>query len=253
MANEYLSGRTFIVTGAASGIGKACAGALLTLGANVGAVDRDAGGLEALGSEWKTERLLAIHAELSIEENCAAMTERAGERFGTLHGAVNCAGGLGPYASLTEIDGKDYRDLIAQNLDSVFFSMKHEIRSLLKSSEGGSIVNISSALGLVGFANASPYVASKHAIIGLTKSAALEFAHARIRVNAIAPGAVDTPLFRSTTGSSPEGLEAITQLHPMKRIASPSEIADGVMFLLGSASSFITGTILPIDGGWTTP
>ena len=246
------SDRVFIVTGGASGIGRSCVQMLIRDGAKVVAVDRNGQGLEVLQQEIASNSLLTVEVELAEESGCERMVEACLKKFGHLHGAINCAGGLGPYARLDEIAGEDYRALIRQNQDSIFFSLKHEIRSLRQQRYAGSIVNISSALGLVGFAQASPYVASKHAILGLTKTAALECAAEGIRVNAICPGAVNTPLFRNTTGSTAEGLRAITEYHPVKRIAEPDEIASGAMYLLSDGAQFVTGTALSIDGGWAT-
>jgi NAD(P)-dependent dehydrogenase (short-subunit alcohol dehydrogenase family) len=247
-----LLNRVVIVTGGASGIGLSCVRTLIREGAKVLAADRDGPGLQVLQREFPSNSLLTAEVELSEESGSEKMITACLQKFGQLHGAINCAGGLGPYARLDEITAEDYRALIRQNQDSIFFSLKHEIRILRQQSSPGSIVNISSALGQVGFANASPYVASKHAILGLTKTAALECAVEGIRVNAICPGAVNTPLFRNTTGSTAEGLKAITEFHPVKRIAEPDEIANGAIYLLGDGARFVTGTALSIDGGWAT-
>ena len=247
-----VTNRVVIVTGGASGIGLACVRLLVRDGAKVVAADRDGHGLQVLKQEFPNQSLLTVEVELSEESGSERMIEACLKEFGQLNGAINCAGGLGPYARLDEITAEDYRSLIRQNQDSMFFSLKHEIRSLRQKGRPGSIVNISSSLGQVGFANASPYVASKHAILGLTKTAALECAAEGIRVNAICPGAVNTPLFRNTTGSTAEGLKAITEFHPVKRIAEPEEIANGAIYLLGDGARFVTGTALSIDGGWAT-
>jgi NAD(P)-dependent dehydrogenase (short-subunit alcohol dehydrogenase family) len=164
--------------------------------------------------------------------------------------AVNCAGLLGPYAPIHQVSGEDWQSLMATNLNGVFFSMKYEIAAMLESGKG-SIINVSSALGLVGMPLASTYVASKHAINGLTKSAALEVATQNIRINAVAPGGVDTPLLRSTTAATPEGLAAIESTHAMKRIAQVEEIAKTIRFLASDEASFITGSVISVDGGWT--
>lgn len=241
--------RVLIVTGGASGIGKSCVNGLLNEGARVVAVDRDH---QALGNMQAHDSLLKLELDLVEHQNAETMVSECVRTFGQLDGAVNCAGVLGPYGNLEEVTPEDWNALINDNLNSLFYSLKHEIKALKQNGEG-SIVNISSALGIAAMAMAGPYVASKHAIIGLTKTAALELAESNIRVNAIAPGAVDTPLFRATTGSTPEGLEAITNLHPQKRISQPEEIASAALFLLSDESKFITGATVPVDGGWTVP
>lgn len=241
--------RVFIVTGGASGIGKACVHGLLAQGARVVAVDRDHQALSSLEAHGS---LLKLELDLIEHQNAEKMVAECMRKFGQLDGAVNCAGVLGPYGNLDDVTPEEWQALIHDNVDSLFYSLKHEIKALRQNTQG-SIVNISSALGLTAMAMAGPYVASKHAIIGLTKTAALELAEQNIRVNAIAPGAVDTPLFRATTGSTPEGLAAITNLHPQKRISQPEEIASTALFLLSDEARFITGATVPVDGGWTVP
>ena len=249
-----LADQTVFVSGAASGIGAAVAERCLAEGAYVGLVDRDSAALDrfvdGLSDELraKTSRY-AI--DIAIESDVAkAVDDLAGER-GSIHGAVNCAGILGPVGPLHETPTEDYRELMSVNLDGLFFCMKHQLRHMA-AARHGNIVNISSAAGTVGFPTAAAYTAAKHGVIGLTKTCAIDYAESGIRVNAIAPGGVDTPLIRATTCATPEGKQMIESLHPMKRLASAEEIANAALFLVSDQASFVTGSVMAVDGGWTT-
>jgi NAD(P)-dependent dehydrogenase (short-subunit alcohol dehydrogenase family) len=165
--------------------------------------------------------------------------------------AVNCAGILGPTGPLHETDTAAYRALMANNLDGIFHCLKHQLRCMHQQGRG-SIVNIASAAGIVGFPSAAAYTAAKHGVVGLTRSCAIDYAEQGIRVNAIAPGGIDTPLIRATTCATPEGQAMIESMHPVKRLGTPEEIASAALFLAGDEASFVTGAVLAVDGGWTT-
>ncbi len=252
-----MTGKAALVTGGASGIGWACAQALAAAGAKVAIVDRDSDqgnqAADALADAGATATF--VDAELADPDQAQAAVEAVEEAFGRLDAAVNAAGVLGPTGPLHELDRDAYRGAMANNLDSVVWCMQAEIAAMLRTfadgGDGGAIVNISSAAGVVAFPSCPTYTASKHAIIGLTRTAAVDYATQGVRVNAIAPGGVDTPLIRATTCATAEGKALIEGLHPMKRLAQPSEMAGTALYLCSPAASFVTGAVIPVDGGWT--
>lgn len=233
-----------IVTGAGSGIGRATAIAFAREGARVVASDVDERGADETVQSIIRAGNAAImtRTDVSKPDDCAAMVERALAQFGRLDVACNNAGISGTQAPVAELSVADWDRVIAINLSSVFYCLKSEIPAMLGSG-GGAIVNMSSILGTVGFAGASAYVAAKHGMLGLTKNAALEYATQNIRVNAIGPAFIRTPLIA--------GMEdAVLPLHPIGRLGLPEEVADLVLFLSSSRSAFITGAYYPIDGGY---
>jgi NAD(P)-dependent dehydrogenase (short-subunit alcohol dehydrogenase family) len=246
-------GKVALVTGAGSGIGRAAVISFARLGARVVGVDRD----KSKGEE--TFRIVQVMggvgafagADVTQGMEIKAAVQRAADLFGRLDYAVNCAGITTPVEELAEASEETWDRIMSVNAKGIWLSMKYEIQALL--SGGGAIVNISSALGLVGSAGMAIYAASKHAIVGLTRCAALDYAVRGIRVNAIAPGAVDTPMvnvFIAATGGDPSKMNAIRAAHPMGRIARPEEIANAAVWLCSSQSSFITGHVLSVDGGY---
>ncbi len=249
-----LANQTIFVTGAASGIGAAVAERFLAEGAHVGLVDRDSEGLarlvDALSDDLRA-KTYRYAVDITIESDVAKAIDDFVKKRDSIHAAVNCAGILGPVGPLHETSTEAYRELMSINLDGLFFCMKHQLRAMTHSGKGN-IVNISSAAGTVGFPTAAAYTAAKHGVIGLTKTCAIDYAESGIRVNAIAPGGVDTPLIRSTTCATPEGQQMIESLHPMKRLASAEEIANAALFLVSDQASFVTGSVMAVDGGWTT-
>lgn len=234
-----------VITGAASGIGLATASHLAARGVALTLIDQ-----APMPPGFTGAQDLALQADVRSARALAEAFAAGTERFGPPTGAVLSAGVLGPVGPLHEADIEAVRTTMEINLYGVLYGMREALARMVEQ-RTGSIVAVASAAGTVGFPTAAPYTASKHAIVGLVKTCALDYAQAGIRVNAVAPGGVDTPLIRATTCATPEGRAFIEGLHPVKRLAQPEEIATGIAFLLSEQASFITGAVLPIDGGWT--
>lgn len=242
------TGKTALVTGAGSGIGAAIAKGLAASGARVVVQDLQAQAAERVTAEITAAGGLAHAAagdvsDPAVVEGLVAQAVAAG---GGLHLLVNNAGIGGPLAPLGEYPLDGWRKVMAVNLDGVFYGMRYAIPEMLKAG-GGAIVNIASILGSVGFANAGAYVAAKHALLGLTKTAALEYSAKGIRINAIGPAFIDTPLLANL----PEGAkEALVAAHPIGRLGRAEEVADLTQYLLSDKASFITGSYHLLDGGY---
>jgi len=246
------AGKVALVTGATSGIGRATAVAFAREGANVVVVGRR----ELEGNE--TLRLiessggtgLFVAADVSRERDAQRVVEAALERFGRLDAAFNNAGvEERPALTADQVEG-EFDRVIGVNVKGAWSCMKHELPALLKTR--GAIVNNASIGGLIGMPLHAIYSASKHAVIGLTKSVALEYATLGVRVNAVAPGGVQSEMLdRVTGGPGSEGLAKMARLHPMARIGAPEEIAAAVLWLCSPEASFVTGHVLSVDGGFT--
>jgi len=245
------TGKVALITGGNAGIGRATAIEFAQHGAKVVITGRrEKEGHEVI-AEIKALGGEAIFAktDVSKESDVKAMIERTLETFGRLDCAFNNAGieeTLTPLSNQTE---ETYDQIMDINVKGVWLSLKHEIPAMLKTG-GGAIVNSSSIAGLVGFAMAPVYVASKHAVIGLTKSIALEYAKQNVRVNAVAPGSIETRMLRDFA-SAPEVRQKLEAGHPMGRIGQPKEVASTVIWLCSGGASFVTGQTLAIDGGYT--
>lgn len=239
-----------IVTGAASGIGAAIAHRLAALGAKVVIADLDADGARAAAESIIAQGGTAMGVAVDVTEatEVEAMVEATRRRFGGLHLAVNNAGIGGASLPTGEYPLDSWRKVLATNLDSVFYGMRYQIPAI-QASGGGAIVNMASILGSVAFANSPAYVAAKHGVVGLTKTAAIEYARHGIRINAIGPGFIDTPLLSKNLDAS--ALTAIAGMHPVGRLGTPAEVAALAVFLLSAEASFITGSYHLVDGGYT--
>jgi NAD(P)-dependent dehydrogenase (short-subunit alcohol dehydrogenase family) len=251
-----LAGKSALVTGAAAGIGRATALALAAAGARVVVSDIDAAGLDetarmvaAAGGEAR-----AMPCDVSDPAAVQALVDATVAAFGRLDCAVNNAGIEGTMAPLADHTLANLDQILAVNLKGTFYCLQSEIRAMLATG-GGAIVNLSSVAGLIGFPGLSPYVASKHAVNGLTKNAALEYGKAGIRVNSVCPGGIDTRMLDSlaaqATGGAQSSHEMLDPLHPIGRIGRPEEVADLIVWLVSPRAGFVTGAIVPVDGGYT--
>jgi NAD(P)-dependent dehydrogenase (short-subunit alcohol dehydrogenase family) len=245
------SGKVAIVTGGGSGIGAAVATQLAAGGAKVIVADRNLAGAKTVADAIKAAGGIAVAHEINVADpiEVEAMVDTAVRTFGGLHLAVNNAGIGGPSAATADYPLDGWQSVIDINLNGVFYGVKYEIAAMLKSG-GGSIVNMSSILGGLAFAQASAYVAAKHGVNGLTKVAAVEYAKHGIRVNAVGPGFIDTPLLSTI---DPAALSYIVGLHPIGRLGTSEEVAALTCFLLSDAASFITGSYHLVDGGYAAP
>jgi len=246
------SGRTAVVTGAASGIGREIALELGRSGALVVVSDLQEDGCQRVVDEITEagEQARVFAADVTDEAAMKGLVAFAEAEGGGLHMAVNNAGVGGPSLPTGEYPAEDWRRVIDINLNGVFYGMRWQIPAMERAG-GGAIVNMSSILGSVGFANAAPYVAAKHALLGLTKTAAMEYAQKGVRVNAVGPAFIDTPLLSANL--SAEVMAGLAALHPMGRIGTPAEVSALTCFLLSSRASFITGSYHLVDGGYTAP
>lgn len=241
-----------LVTGALTGIGRATAFAFAKEGARIAVSGRREEEGQALANELRATGAQAefIRADVRFEEDVRKLIDQTIARFGRLDVAVNNAGTEGQLGPITEQTVENYEGTFATNVLGTLLSMKHEMRVMLGQGSG-SIVNISSIAGKVGMPGASVYVASKHAVEGITKSAALEGAAAGVRVNAVAPGPVATNMLERFTGGSADVKAGFLGSIPVKRAAEIDEIVQTILFLAGDKSRYLTGQSIGVDGGYT--
>lgn len=246
---EDFAGKVVVVTGGGSGIGAACARQLAGEGAKVIVADLDLTAAGAVVDQIAGEGGAAwpFRVDVAKGEEVAAMVEFAVGTCGGLHGAVNNAGIGGPLKPLADYEPDEWQRVIDVNLNAVFFGMKYQIPAI-EASGGGAIVNMSSILGTNGFAGAPAYVAAKHALVGMTKNAAIENAAQGIRVNAVAPGFILTPMIENVMDQT--ALDHLVSLHPIGRLGRPEEVSELTCFLLSDRASFITGSYHLVDGGY---
>lgn len=242
-------GKVAVVTGAASGIGAAIARALAADGAKVLVADLDLAGAEQVANAIKVSGGTARAHEVNVADavEVEAMVDAAKAAFGGLHLAVNNAGIGGPAAITGEYPLDGWHKVIDINLNGVFYGMRYQLPAIVASG-GGAIVNMASILGSVGFATAPAYVAAKHAVVGLSKVAAIEYAKHGVRINSIGPGFIDTPLLSKNLDEAT--LTVIRGMHPVGRLGTSEEVAALTAFLLSDDASFITGSYHLVDGGY---
>lgn len=244
-----LEGKVVIITGGGSGIGKDTALKFAKKGAKVMVSDINEEAAEEVKTLIEKEGgqagfLKADTANPADSENLVAQTEKL---FSRVDIAVNNAGIGGESAPIGDYPVEEWDKVIAINLSGVFYGMKYQIPAMLKN-DGGCIVNISSILGQVGFGNSAAYVAAKHGVVGLTKTAALEYSAQNIRVNAVGPGFIRTPLVEESLGE--EGMRELVSAHPIGRLGESEEVADAIVWLSSGQATFVTGAYLAVDGGY---
>jgi NAD(P)-dependent dehydrogenase (short-subunit alcohol dehydrogenase family) len=248
-SSKRFEGKAAFITGAASGIGRATAIAFAAEGARVAVTDRDEAALQETAQHVKAAgaEVVAITCDVSKPDEVQAAVAQAVKAFGRIDCAFNNAGVENKATPLAEIEIEEWDRILGINLRGAFVCMKYELAQMLKQG-GGVIVNTSSGAGIRGVAGGSAYAASKHAIIGLTKSAALDYAKQNIRVNAILPGNIATPMMdRFTKGDIQKAID----LEPVGRLGKPEEIAEAVLWMCSDLGGFVTGSSIVVDGGWS--
>lgn len=250
---KALEGKTALVVGADSGIGLAAARSIAEAGARlvIGGLDKARG--EAIAreiSQASGQEVAFFPVDVREEETVRALVEEARRKLGRIDVALNNAGVEGPTGPIHEMKAADFDNLMSVNVRGMWLSMKYEIPVML-AQKSGSIVNLASTAGVKALPNVAIYAATKHAVIGMTKSAAVELAATGVRVNAIGPGPVNTGLLERMTRGRNLEIDAIAARVPMQRISEPEEIARVIVFMASDAASFVTGTTFFVDGGHT--
>lgn len=246
-------GQVVLITGASSGIGRAAAVAFAKEGARLMLADVNAeGGAETaqLAREFSAD-VAYITCDVSRDNEVKTMLDAVIQHFGHLDVAVNNAGVGGQMMPIQMQDEATFDFVMNVNVKGVWLCMKHEVPMLRQNENGGSIVNIASVAGLLGLPNNSPYCASKHAVIGLTRSVALEVASKRVRVNAVCPSYINTPMVSAMLEDQPRLTDNVHQASPMRRLGTPEEVAEAILWLASSKASFVNGIALAADGGLT--
>jgi len=247
-----VAGKVALVTGASSGIGRATALAFAREGAKVVVADVTVEGGEETVAQVKNAGGEAIFVKTDVSKavEVEALVAKAVATYGRLDCAHNNAGIAGKAKTIVDDTEDNWDRILAINLKGVWLCMKYEIAHMLKQG-GGAIVNTVSGAGLIGVRRGGAYVASKHGVVGLTKTAALEYAKAGIRVNCVCPGPIDTPMLQGIGGSNQVVIERMVAAQPGGRLGQPAEIAEAAVWLCSDAASFVTGLPMPVDGGYT--
>ncbi len=246
---KLLENKTALITGASSGIGKSIALLFSRNGAKIAVADIDEAGGKAVVDEIKSHggEAFFLHCDTAKQEHSEKAVQETLSHFNKLDVAVNNAGIGGESAPIGEYPIDSWDKTVAINLSGVFYGMRYQIPAMLKNGSGA-IINMASILGQVGFATSCAYVAAKHGVVGLTKTAALEYAKEGIKINSIGPGFVNTPLLSENLNE--EQMKQITQLHPQGRLGEADEVAELALWLASEKSSFVNGAYYPIDGGY---
>jgi NAD(P)-dependent dehydrogenase (short-subunit alcohol dehydrogenase family) len=247
--SKRFEGKTAFITGAGSGIGRATAVAFAAEGARVVVTDRTEAALKETAEHVKAAcaEVLAIACDVSKPEEVEAAVTQAVQVFGRIDCALNNAGVENKATPLHEIELQEWDRILDINLRGTFICIKHEIAQMVRQG-GGVVVNTSSGAGIRGVPGGAAYAASKHAIIGLTKSAALDYAKQNIRVNAVLPGNIATPMMDRFTGGD---IQKAIALEPVGRLGKPEEIAEAVLWMCSDLGGFVTGASIVVDGGWS--
>jgi NAD(P)-dependent dehydrogenase (short-subunit alcohol dehydrogenase family) len=254
MVSYDFGGKVALVTGAAGGIGRATAVGFAAAGAAVTVADIDFSGAKETADRITADggRALALRVDVADSADVKRMVDETVQTFGGLDYAHNNAGIVGAGQPVESMDDDVWRRGIDVMLSGVFYGLKHEIPAIAARG-GGAIVNTSSGAGLIGFPNMANYVASKHGVLGLTKTAALEAIQHGIRINAICPGTARSRMVDEWMQGDEAAEQQVADLHPIGRIAAPEEIAAAVLWLCSDAASFVMGIAMPVDGGYTIP
>lgn len=253
MTKEF-EGKVALITGGAMGMGFATAALFAKKGASVALADKDIVAAKAAADALNQQgyNAIAIACDVADEEQASAMVAETVKQFGRLDAAYNNAGIQCPMNETADVPAVDFDRTIRVNLRGVWTAMKHELR-VMRAQGSGAIVNCSSLGGLVGLPDRAAYHASKFGVIGLTKSAALEYAARNIRINAVCPGIIETPMVADMLETQTDALEALIKLQPIGRLGRAEEVAAAVVWLCSAEASFIIGHALAVDGGYTVP
>jgi NAD(P)-dependent dehydrogenase (short-subunit alcohol dehydrogenase family) len=249
---ERFRDKVVLITGASSGIGKASALKYAAEGAKliVADVSKEEGQAAVEEIKQHSKESLFIHCDVADANSVKEMVKQTMSTFGRIDVAVNNAGIGGASAHTTDYPDAEWQKVIAINLTGVYLCMKYELQEMVKAKKGN-IVNMASVLGKVGFMGSSAYVASKHGVVGLTETAAIEYAPLGIRINALCPGFIYTPMLENAGLAEDDKLhQAITNMHAMKRMGTPEEVADALLWLSSDQATFVTGHSLAVDGGF---
>ncbi len=250
--SRILHKKSILITGGSTGIGKATVLRCAEEGAQITLADINEDGAEEVVAKVNSSGGSAVfcHADVTQANDVRHMIEVATSSFGQLDGAFNNAGIEGAFTSITKMTEAEYDRTVNVDMKGVWLCLKYQVEAFLKQETAGSIVSTASVAGLVGTRGGSAYCGAKHGVVGMTKSVALEYARKSIRINAVCPGIIQTPMVDRMTSESGISAQALVDQEPMARLGQPQEIAEAVIWLLSDQSSFVTGVAMPVDGGF---